>query len=287
MEITHFYYLNMKCYEFELKVLFSEKDFYFLPTRNLLGIYFNPEFAERVYESKIIYFLYRKDRTSKQFSNSFYYLIKTGKYNVTYEVTYEPFKITRLDHFQSLKDLRKLFFKSNQLHDATAYLENLITTFRRRYSLATKEVLLEDYGDDSLEIDDDLFKQLYKEQNKTDQESPVDVNFRQNLYNAHNQYNDNPYKKNGFLFSVSLGGRKSKISNSENWSKLIVNLLTSMTLWLNTGILEIHTYIKTFISIVTLEFQSHVIIRFLTNLKNCLQNTCKCRVSPIRVSDAS
>ena len=272
----------MKCFEFELKVLFNEKDFYFLPTRNLLGVYFNPEFAEKTYASSWIYFLFRESRTSKQFSNSFYYEIKTGKYNVTYELMYERFEIRRDDRFDVLKDLRKLLFESVHIYDATRYLDGLIRTFRDRYGLATKEVMMEveEHGDDRLEIDDDLFKQFFRAQNQSEQQRPVNENFRQSLYNVFNQYNDNPHKKNGFLFSISLAGRKSTISNSENWSKLIVNILTSMTLWLDVSILQLHVYLNQLISIVTLEFQSANIIRILTRLKVYLQNRCRCRIHP-------
>lgn len=104
--LTHFYHLDdLKCFEIKLKIKFKLEDFYFTNTNNLLAVYLNKAFNT---SSGYVYFLFRKSKRSKQFSNSFFFKINKNQTNkkhrsskhlqpvyhhYIYKIIFEPFQI--------------------------------------------------------------------------------------------------------------------------------------------------------------------------------------------------
>ena len=246
IEITHFYYLNLKCFEIDLKIRFDEEDSFRLPTRNILGVYFNNTLVEK---NKVV-FLFRNNKQTKQFSDSMFYKLRNdeegGLANCTYEVVFELFEIVRRDHFETLKNLRSLFYSTIYVNDVTEYLDNLSNRFKRQFGYTTRNILLENTKNDDydVEIKDGLFVQYYLQvQNVTDHQRPISLNAKQNLSNVYTHYGFNRHSKPGIVFGISLSKRRTVITNEENYSKLIQSVLTTLSLWLNINILDLFDYV--------------------------------------------
>ena len=243
ISVSHFYYLNLKCYEVRSYIVLREEDYYFLGSKSLLGVFFKSNFTDRDYKEDWVYFLYRKEGKSKQFSNSFYYDLKTeeGKAYKKYVAVFEQLEIEQNDRFEMLKNAKKLFFRSIDLNDPTIYLNQLTEAFKKEHHLLTLEVLLENYKNENLEIDDQLFRQFYMQvQNRTDHLYPSAASSKQTLYNLYTTYYENLENKLGFVFSLSLTSRISSTTNDDNWAKIIQNLVNSISLWFGSSILELH-----------------------------------------------
>lgn len=244
LELSHFYYGDLKCFEISLKTQFDEQDFTFENSKYVLQIYMNRAFIERF--NKDVFFLYR-DGDSRQIGGGFYWYISnfsdTDTY-YSYNVEYRLFQIERDDHFEPLRKPSSLFYE-NTKNDARKYLDVMKQNFKRKFNLTSRDSLL--VGDDlQTTIDDNLFEQYYLQvQNITDYANQTSSNYRQNVYNLYTQplYRNN-YSFEDFLFSHSLTSRYIKISNKENYTKLIISILNTLSLWLNISILELHVYMN-------------------------------------------
>ena len=114
-----------------------------------------------------VYFMFRRNGT-RQFSNSFFFDLRPieGEF-YTYEVVFELFQTLEEDKFETLKDPRKLFFKTINIDDATPYIENLMENFQKNHHLTSREIYLKNSKTDKsqsafeLEVDDGLFRQHY------------------------------------------------------------------------------------------------------------------------------
>lgn len=102
-----------------------------------------------------------------------------------------------------------------------------------------------------------------KVQNNSDQ-NPTSQNYEKRFFNVHTQVNtvnktEGPFDKESSLGKESSFGEESSIgefsftfyffrrlsvfTNDENFSKLLQGILNSLSLWLNNGILDLHTYL--------------------------------------------
>ena len=191
IELKFFLYLNLKCFEIELKPSFREIDYSFFNNKVLLEVNFNENFTE-LHDFTI--FLYRQNG-SKQFSGMFAYEIGRAKEersgserHYSYQIMFEMLEITREDQYEFLKRPLSLFYETISLADVTKYIENIKRKFTETYRLATREILIDDDRILDLEYNDELFKQFFvQKQNQTDHFNPTTLNFRQSVYNSYTQ----------------------------------------------------------------------------------------------------
>lgn len=251
ISITHFYYLNLKCFEISLVVEFEIDDFYVLDTRNILGTYLKSDFA---FKNTPVYFLFRETKKRKQFSNSFFFKIKNDDeieikgFNYTYEIHFEQFEISQKDHFETFKDLKSIFYKEKiSINDATVYLDSMIDKFKKQFNKTTKEIILENHREEDfkMEIDDQLFVQFFLQvQNVSDYNQPITISSDQHIYNIYVQHGLNDYGNPGMVFSLSLLKRKADISNEDNYTKVLQSFLNTLSLWLKICILDVVIFIR-------------------------------------------
>lgn len=71
-----------------------------------------------------------------------------------------------------------------------------------------------------------------------------------------------------FRFSLSLSYSETEISNEDNFSKLIQNILNSLSLFLNVSILECHLYVGKMFLVFTFLYKG------LLKLKVRLEKAC-------------
>ena len=278
ISLTHWYYLNNKCFEIALKVRFSEQDLYTMPTKSFLGYSFNPkllELLEKYQRKKKAYFMFRKPNTN-QFSNSFFFdITPINETFYEYQIVFEYFRIVEEDKFESLKDPRKLFFETINIDDATPYIRNLVGNFRNDHRLTTRLLSLENHVDSrskssfELEVDDGLFMQYYSQvQNVSDHKYPACVDSQKSFYSIYTQYNTNTFNRTWFSFSISMASRETSISNEDNYTKLVQNFINSLALWLNISILECHKYVGKLFIVFSLLYKG------LLRMRLRLENAC-------------
>lgn len=188
---------------------------------------------------------------------------------------FESFRIVEEDLFEALKDPRKLFVKTINIDDATKYIKNLVRNFRNDHQLTTREVSLENRKADSfkssfkLEIDDGLFRQHYFQKQKiSDHKYPACTDSKKNYYGTYVQYIKNHCNKTMFRFSISLISRETKVSNEDNYAKLVQNILNSLSLFLDINILQCNVYVGKMFLVFTFLYNA------LLKLKVYLRNAC-------------
>ena len=230
ISIAHFYYLNLKCFEINLKISFKEEDFYFTDSKLVLDAHLN---ADIYRQHPFAYFLYRENE-SKQIGGSHLYQIgkppEESDYKYNYEIEFQLIKIKREDKFEFLKNPVSFFFETTAINDATNYLETMKQKYKNKYGLASRDTLLDDF---KFEIDDLLFKQLYLQiQNLTDHNGLTSLNFEQSVYNMYTQKAITELSYPDFTFSLSSISRQVEISNEDNYTKLIISILNALSFWL-------------------------------------------------------
>ena len=190
VELSFFFFANLKCFEISLKSFFREVDFVFFRNKDLLQVYFNKNFTEKA-RGYFTIFLCRQSG-SKQFKDIFVYDIGRSAsfpdHYHSYQIEFEQLEIERNDQFEFLKRPLSLFYETVALNDVTRYLHEIKQKFTNQYGLISREILVEDERDFALEQNDELFNQfILQKQNRSDHFNPVSYNFRQSVYNSYAQ----------------------------------------------------------------------------------------------------
>ena len=249
--LTHFYYAGLKCFKISLNVSYEEEDFYFLNDKNVLNLKLEKKFTEKK-ENSQAYFFYQK-ADSNEIGGGFTYpigkcgsrFLKYGKIiqlYYRYVIEFELFKMVREDKFELLKDPRNFFYEKIKLHDLSEYLNAMKKQFHDDYNLTTSDFLLDDYF--GVEIDNELFEQYFKQiQNISDQTKFKSLNFEQNIPNVVTDVFHIDYFGPDFSFAFSPLARRVEITNNDNYTKIVVGFLNSLSLWLNVCILDMGAYV--------------------------------------------
>ena len=272
ISMSHFYYLNFKCFEISLKIQFQEKDFSFMSTKNILGIYFN-----KTFDQNKVRFAIRTEKDTKKLSDGFYYRFRENGSSLAYHLNFQQFEVVRDDKFEFLKKPSSLFYQKEYINDANVYLKNLIDKFEKEFGFTTREIVLENEKDDDfkLEIRDELFEQFcLQRQSKIEKEHySIDANVK--IYNIYSQFDRSRFGKPAFGFSISLMKRKVIISNDDNYTKLIQSILNSLSLWFSLCMLDLIIYINMLFS------YNYNFFPFFINILNCLKAYLEIKMNSI------
>ena len=274
ISMSHFYYLNFKCFEISLKIQFQEKDFFLTPTKFLLGIYFN-----KTFDQNKVRFAIRTEKDTKKLSDGLYYRLKDKKSSLpcTYGLNFQQFEVVREDKFEFLKKPSSLFYQKEYINDANVYLKNLIDKFENEFGFTTREIVLENEKDDDfkLEIRDELFEQFYlQKQYKIEKEHySMDANVK--IYNIYSQFDSTIHNNSEFRFSISLMKRKVIISNDDNYTKLIQSILNSLSLWFSLSMHDLIIYINMLFS------YNYNFFPFFICILNCLKAYLEMKMNSI------
>ena len=243
LTLSHFYYSHLKCFKISLNISYREEDFYFLNDKNVLNIYLNRKLKN---ENPQTYFFYQQAGSNEIGGGTIYQL---GRDNILkdycrYNIEFELLKIVREDKFELLKYPRSLFYEKIRENDVTEYLNGMRKQFHDDYNLTTSNFLLDDYFD--VEVDNELFEQFYSQIQKiSDQTKFKSLNFEQNLPNVVTNfafYNPSLIFPD-FSFTFSPLARRVEITNNDNYTKIVIGFLNSLSLWLNVCILDIGAYV--------------------------------------------
>ena len=207
LELSHFYFSGLKCFKIHLKVSYREKDFFFLTDKTVLSIYLKHSFANKMRQTTFLH----QQADSEEIGGGFLYDIGECKYpynhHYRYDIEFELFKILRNDQFELLKEPGRLFRRRAQVNDAETW-EDLNRT--------------------------------------TDQSTSESLDFEQNVANTYTNVYYSPFKFNSphFWFSFSFLVRRVVITNRENYTKLVVSLLNTLSLWLDISLIDMGSWLS-------------------------------------------
>ena len=113
-----------------------------------------------------------------------------------------------------------------------------INNFEHKYNLRTLYIPSEKVNSNT-EIDDDLFEQYFnKESIKSSLNSNIQKLFITNSKELFSLNFSNP----DFTYELNFIKNKILITNEDNYTKLILNLLNVLSLWFDFCILDLHPY---------------------------------------------
>ena len=261
LELTHFYYRGLKCFKTSLKVSYVEEDFLLLTDKIVLELYLNRRFANEMQQT---YFLHQQD-DSREIGGGFFHFIgkfsHLSSHHYAYKIEFELFRILQKDLFEMAKDPRRLFQERVQVNDAKT-VEEMRERFEKDHNLTTDHLPLDGHFD--AEVDNELYEQL--EETITYQSVFNSRDFKQKIANTYTNVYYVPFELNfpHFSFSFSFLERRVVIMNSENYTKLVVSLLNTLSLWLDICVIDMGAWLNWFVALAL-----HL-YRLLINISNCL-----------------
>ena len=234
--IEQFFLSNEKCFKIILEMEYHRDQFHFFFESNVLEIFFNRKFINRV-------FFMTKPKNKIQFSKLIKLNFKyTNRFVKSVLISQELFELKYYDKFNFIKNPLSVFYGEN---DAAHYLSNLLNNFKRSFNhLRTLKLPLEENHHFSGEVDDDLFEQYYLQVQKIiDNYLSTDSNYQRllaiNYYLEENKYSQTP----DFIFNLIFYKKVITITNRDNHIRLIINLLNILSIWFDLGVLDLHIYV--------------------------------------------
>ena len=266
-KVETFYFLNEKCFKIVQDVEYDRSQLFHSSKLKILKVFLKSFKYQG--EQKVINFM-TKFKNKMQFSKTIdLHFQESSKKNI-YTINQERFEIIRDDKFNLIKNPLSLFYGENDLNDADKYLNKLMNYFTNKFSLQTTNLPIEtpNFSD---EIDDDLFEQYYLQvQNITDHQMPPNSNFRRSFTKSNLEHDSfrNSIKLPDISFGLIFFKKVIKITNEDNYTKLILNLLNVLSLWFDLGVLDLHCYVYKirflflFTCKLVLEIERQLLIRF-------------------------
>ena len=259
LELTYFYYLGMKCFKISLKVSYTEEDFLLLTDKTVLKIYLDRSFANKIGDTTFLH----QQADSREIGGGFNYSIGKPNPNAHYQymIEFEQFRIVREDQFEQLKDPRWLFQEMVKVNDPKTG-EVMKKRFKEDHNRTTEHLPLDENFD--AEVDNELYEQYVKTATKNSVFKSLD--FEQNIANTYTNVYYAQFSHNSphFSFSFSFLVRRVVITNRENYTKLVVSLLNTLSLWLDICVIDMGAWFSSFFS---LAFHLYLL---LINISNCL-----------------
>ena len=246
LELSHFYYLTMKCFKISLKVRYREEDFFLLKDKIVLKIYLKYSFSNQMNSTIFLH----QQADSKEIGGGFNLTI--GKWildsqnHYSYGIEFEQFRIVRNDQFEILKHLKRLFQERVQVNDAKT-AEAMRRRFKEDHNRTTDHLPLDGHSD--VEVDNQLYEQYTK--TAIDQSPFKSLNFEQNIANTYTNvaYPSFTLSFPYFSFSFSFLVRRVVITNRENYTKLVVSLLNTLSLWVDICVIDMGAWFSRFFAL--------------------------------------
>ena len=253
LKLSHFYYLGMKCFKTSLRVSFKEEDFFLLQSKSVLRIYL----LSRYVNQKIYTLFFHQQADSSELGGGFAFEIGTceGFPNVYrhYKTEFELFRVVREDQFELLKDPRRLFQKPVKMNDVTEFQDATRKRFKEDYNRTTNDLPLDRYFE--VELDNELFEQFFRHERTEDNSDKMkfkSLDFEQNVANVYTNLFYLPFetKYPDFSFSFSFLVRRVVVTNRENYTKLVVSLLNTLSLWLGICVIDMGAWVSRLVCLI-------------------------------------
>ena len=235
LKVETFYFLDKKCFKIKQGIEYSRDQFYLLDNKEVLKVNFN-------YKYKLSAYFFTKIENKMQFSKIEKLFFYKSRFDYSSYTTNQ--KITELtvnDQFSWIKSPSLLFDEDSFQNDVNKHLAKLMNKFDKNYNLRTLYLPFEIVNSND-EINDDLFEQYSTQEIKY--KSSLNSNI-QKLFITTNIKKEtiSNFKKPDFTFELNFIKNKILITNEDNFTKLILNLLNVLSLWFSLCILDLHAYV--------------------------------------------
>ena len=229
LKVETFYFLDKKCFKITQNVKYSRDQFYLLENKEVLKVNF-----EKVFKRRTIHF-FTKVENKMQLSKIEKLIYKYNNYG--YASNQEITELTLNDQFSWIKNPSLLFDEDSYQNDVNKHLAKLINKFDENYNLRTLCLPSEKVNSNN-EINDDLFEQYSSQEIKSSLNSNI-----QKLFITTNVKQTRNLNRTNFTFELNFLKNKILITNEDNFTKLILNLLNALSLWFSLCILDLHAYV--------------------------------------------
>lgn len=231
INIETFYLLNKKCFSLHSNLIYNKNQFHFSIHTDVLRVQFKKSLKRN-------YYFLSKRKNTLHFSK-----MLTLKFNNFYVVKQELFEIVYNDKFSSIKYPLLLLFGENYLNDVNKYIKNLKNNFAR-YNLTTLNLVL--FNDSfNMVIDDQVFEQFFiQNQNVSDYEAHKNLNYEREFYATYFGPRDlfTLNQNSSFIFNLIFLKKVLHITNEDNYAKLILNVVSVLSFWLNFNLINTLVY---------------------------------------------
>ena len=266
--IDRFYLLNLKCFQFRFRPIQNDRYLYLMKDFIFAKIQFDKDAIFK-------YHTYRKSNTSFEF----YFMNKKAnthelngidKLIIEFNGRNDSKQLTSIgtslvvfkqqDIFTSVKQPLSLLFKTVNLNDTTDYVFEIMRGLRKHNFKTRRLVMFKD--SDKLEIDDLLADQYYFQfKNVTDFNSPRVNDFEREFYFSNFVNGTTNLDDYDLYFYLSPVYTTTTLTNRENHSKIVINVLNCLSFWFNFCVLDIHLYIQKFFGIFLKLYQLLLVLR--------------------------
>ena len=230
LKVETFYFLDKKCFKIKQDIEYSRDQFYLLENKEVLEVNFS-------YKKELSAYFFTKIENKMQFSKIEKLIY--DEYN-SFTSNQEITELTVNDQFSWIKSPSLLFDEVSYQNDVNKHFAKLINKFDENYNLRTLYLPSEKVNLNN-EINDDLFEQYSSQEIKY--KSSLNLNIQKFFITTNVQEIYPDFKKPDFIFELNFIKNKILITNEDNFTKLILNLLNALSLWFSLCILDLHTYV--------------------------------------------
>ena len=265
-KIETLYFLDKKCFKIKHNIKYDRDQFYSLENKEVLKVNFNRYLIGQTKET--ILYSFTKIENKMDFSKVDYLGVFYKKPFKSYIMSQESTELIKNGKLDLIKNsFLRLFY--NDANDINKELAHSINNFEQDYN-STSTYFLSEKRNSKKEINDDLFDQYYKQIYDVKYNSSVDTSI-QKLF-IKNNYKLFPLRKfkPDFIFELNFLKNVVKYEFNISFSKIILNILTILSLWFNLCILDLHIYVYYAYSIIPFSFIfAH---KLLTRIKNLFKS---------------
>lgn len=232
LRIENFQFSNQKCLRIISSIKYEKDQFEYTDSTSVIKIYFNRSIIHQ--QNDTINFL-TKTKDTNQFSKiSFISFIDVRSLAYMTSISHELYEINFHDKFSLVKNTLSFFNKANALN-VDELLKKAIDEFERRQNVEKKKFSF------NLKLEK-LFEKFSREVEDGDQQlkSKLIKKFTINYLNQQIREDDPSYPD--FIFSIIFFKRVILASNSENFTKLILNVMSLFEFWYYANFLELYVY---------------------------------------------
>ena len=234
IKIEKFYFLEYKCFKIKKETEYGRDQFYLLDGTRILNVNFK-------YNDKLTTYFLTKINCKLDFSKiDILKFEKFYKIKNTYISNQEITVLAKNDQFIYIKRPSLLFNEDNDQNDVNNYFANLMYNFELNYNLRTLYLPSEKVNSNN-EIDDELFEQYFNQETK--QKSSLNSNIQKLFISNDNQFDLSNISKPDFVLELNFIKNEIQVTNEDNFTKLILNLLNILSLWFDLCILDLHVYV--------------------------------------------
>ena len=261
--VERFFLLDMKCFKIKIDQVYRRDQFHLKADNQVLkmnltrlGIVSQTTPNHEELTKNDFYFITKNEETA-EFSK----IVKL-KTRLRSLITHE----TSLYRYEDRFSLIRRHVPSSQEEIASDLPaidlhEQLVALEDNEHNLRTLNLPLEEEAFD-LEVNEDLFEQLYSVQKQKNQPT----NYQQMFVANHLRFEYREFsERTDFTFSLVFLQKIVHSTNEETFSKLILSLLNLLCLWFDLGVLDLHPLLV----------RLHLSVNFPDKIKRFLLFTCK------------